>query len=428
MDQDIINEITGSTTLSPERQAQLVLKAGGTADDLNQISGFGTRLSQSARLGYLAGAKEDSMLSQLQKLMMAQAAPQRQLRIARGNASRNLGLGSYANIPNEVEAGGFSDNTPIYEFADGGMIPGRGSGDKVPVLAEPGEYVVPKKVVQWKGLEFFHKLSQKVDEDRSGTPKPEKQGGMMKMQYGGMVPGVGSFRLSDSLSEEALKRMQKIREMAQLGNQYRLSNNGTVQPSYSLGTTTPVQSQLQSIPYDTTTPALDREKVMDQYRQPEVPLSGLSDFGGTIQNSQGLRAYSNQGQVTPYLTNADIAQTEGMWSENPDEVRLSNALQSPQGSLQRQEMLERIASEKLGITPQQEPINIFYGHRQGEIPSRLAQTIGFPEGSTLPEVLAVGKLPTMKENRVGTQTDNAIANELFGRDYGDLTQEEMQGV
>ena len=40
----------------------------------------------------------------------------------------------------------------------GGSVPGTGDGDKVPMLAEPGEYVIPKFRVRETGEHFFDAL------------------------------------------------------------------------------------------------------------------------------------------------------------------------------------------------------------------------------------------------------------------------------
>lgn len=46
-------------------------------------------------------------------------------------------------------------------YKGGGAIPGYGIGDKVPIMAEPGEYVIPKEVVEEKGIQYFDKMIDK---------------------------------------------------------------------------------------------------------------------------------------------------------------------------------------------------------------------------------------------------------------------------
>jgi hypothetical protein len=43
----------------------------------------------------------------------------------------------------------------IFGFSTGGPIPGSGTGDKVPLLAEPGEYMIKRPIVQQLGTGFF---------------------------------------------------------------------------------------------------------------------------------------------------------------------------------------------------------------------------------------------------------------------------------
>ncbi len=66
----------------------------------------------------------------------------------------------------------------------GGVVPEKGalpvpplvgSTDRKLLMATPGEFVVPKHVVEWKGQEFFHKLEKKAHEERMGI-EMEKRG------------------------------------------------------------------------------------------------------------------------------------------------------------------------------------------------------------------------------------------------------------
>lgn len=51
--------------------------------------------------------------------------------------------------------------------------PGK-SGDTVPAMLEPDEFVIPKRAVLWYGQKHFQKLIQKADEDQAEAPaKPE---------------------------------------------------------------------------------------------------------------------------------------------------------------------------------------------------------------------------------------------------------------
>jgi hypothetical protein len=53
--------------------------------------------------------------------------------------------------------------------------PKPGSTDTVPMMATPGEFVIPKDVVAHKGNEFFHKLIDSTRlkaNERTAIPKP----------------------------------------------------------------------------------------------------------------------------------------------------------------------------------------------------------------------------------------------------------------
>lgn len=64
----------------------------------------------------------------------------------------------------------------------GGVVPGSGSGDIVPALLEPGEFVIPRDVVRKRGLQFFENLI--------GGSSPRRLGGdVARFQAGGLVGG-----------------------------------------------------------------------------------------------------------------------------------------------------------------------------------------------------------------------------------------------
>jgi len=60
----------------------------------------------------------------------------------------------------------------------GGLVPGTGKGDIVPALLEPGEYVIPTRVVERLGVSFFESLRKNTPL----TPPP-----VVRMQEGGLV-------------------------------------------------------------------------------------------------------------------------------------------------------------------------------------------------------------------------------------------------
>lgn len=69
------------------------------------------------------------------------------------------------------------------------MPGGYGGGDIVPIMAEPGEVVVPKEVVRSVGTGFFDDLRARFLGVRSSVPVPRI--GPVGMAGGGVVPTTG---------------------------------------------------------------------------------------------------------------------------------------------------------------------------------------------------------------------------------------------
>jgi TP901 family phage tail tape measure protein len=65
---------------------------------------------------------------------------------------------------------------PVRGFARGGVVPGQGSGDTVPAMLEPGEFVIRKKAVETLGVNRLHQMNR-----RSGG------GYIQKFENGGMA-------------------------------------------------------------------------------------------------------------------------------------------------------------------------------------------------------------------------------------------------
>ena len=53
-----------------------------------------------------------------------------------------------------------SQGGPIPRFARGGVVPGTGSGDTVPAMLEPGEFVIRKKAVETLGTKRLHRMNK----------------------------------------------------------------------------------------------------------------------------------------------------------------------------------------------------------------------------------------------------------------------------
>jgi hypothetical protein len=80
----------------------------------------------------------------------------------------------------------------VKKAATGGMVPGRGSGDIVPALLEPGEYVIPKDQVAQMVARGVLKLQSggMVPDNQSNQPPPEARRQTLTTQSGtGNAPG-----------------------------------------------------------------------------------------------------------------------------------------------------------------------------------------------------------------------------------------------
>ena len=78
------------------------------------------------------------------------------------------------------------DRDPRTQFATGfnkgGKVPGSGTGDTVPAMLTPGEFVMSKGAVDQIGAENLMAMNK----EGGGTNQPK----MMKFAGGGMVPGI----------------------------------------------------------------------------------------------------------------------------------------------------------------------------------------------------------------------------------------------
>jgi len=67
-------------------------------------------------------------------------------------------------------------------YNKGGKVPGSGTGDTVPAMLTPGEFVMSKGAVDQIGVDNLMDMNK----DGGGTNKPT----LMKFAGGGMVPGI----------------------------------------------------------------------------------------------------------------------------------------------------------------------------------------------------------------------------------------------
>ena len=105
------------------------------------------------------------------------------------------GIGVDVEIPNiELPKMGEAAQIPMIPMADardgvkmqeGGVVPGTGSGDIVPALLEPGEFVMSKGAVEQIGTDNLKAMNA----EGGGTNKPRVLGGLTRAQGGGLVGG-----------------------------------------------------------------------------------------------------------------------------------------------------------------------------------------------------------------------------------------------
>jgi len=80
-------------------------------------------------------------------------------------------------------------------FQTGAFVPGSGSGDIVPAMLEPGEFVVNRNTVNFFGPDFFHSL-QNLVKVQAAAPERVLRGlsaaSSLQFKAGGTVPHISS--------------------------------------------------------------------------------------------------------------------------------------------------------------------------------------------------------------------------------------------
>ena len=89
----------------------------------------------------------------------------------------------------EMQGGGEVPSIdPSIDMVEGGGVPGQGTGDTVPAMLEPGEFVMSKGAVQNEGLENLEQMNA----EGGGTNKPIMKGGTTYAKGGGSIGIKGS--------------------------------------------------------------------------------------------------------------------------------------------------------------------------------------------------------------------------------------------
>lgn len=135
-----------------------------------------------------------------------------------GFALPKIGKG-FADDYKSVVGRGKKDGGPIH-FALGGNVPGSGSGDKIPAMLEPGEYVIPKDAVGKHSGAFWQALRE------GKTPQKFATGGSVGGNFSGIDTStlekqmVGLFdkmlaNIGSQLGDDLVKEFEKVKNEVQ---------------------------------------------------------------------------------------------------------------------------------------------------------------------------------------------------------------------
>lgn len=101
---------------------------------------------------------------------------------------------------------------PKVGFASGGYIPGSGSGDRVPILAEPGEFVIKKSAARKLGAATLHALNDDIPRYADGGFTP---GGISNREFYDIRKEFKKLSESMRMSHEAFDALAKeVRQTA----------------------------------------------------------------------------------------------------------------------------------------------------------------------------------------------------------------------
>jgi hypothetical protein len=138
--------------------------------------------------------------------LLIQLAVQQAIKAAFGTSIPITGLSGGGQVPTggygAYQFGGGTSNmmsSAAGSFQTGGPIPGHGSGDHVPILGEPGEYMINKESAKRFGYGNLERINKMQGGGRVGAD------GWMRMQGGGWV-GIpeGQWGIANNLYGEAI--------------------------------------------------------------------------------------------------------------------------------------------------------------------------------------------------------------------------------
>ena len=98
----------------------------------------------------------------------------------------------------EMQGGGEVPERQV-NMVEGGGVPGQGTGDTVPAMLEPGEFVMSKGAVQNEGLENLEQMNA----EGGGTNRPIIRGGTTYAQGGGSIDVKGKGNTGKMVMKDA---------------------------------------------------------------------------------------------------------------------------------------------------------------------------------------------------------------------------------
>jgi hypothetical protein len=120
---------------------------------------------------------------------------------------------------NKTDAPSFEQRGGFISAQGGRLVPGRGSGDKVPILAEPGEFVVNREAVNAVGAGNLNALNTAIPRFQTG--------GAVNLALKPDSPELSGFFLSEGnaetaeLADDAVKELQKAQQKDAKKNQMK---------------------------------------------------------------------------------------------------------------------------------------------------------------------------------------------------------------
>lgn len=183
---------------------------------------------------------------------------------------------------------GFAGRVFGGRFQEGGQVPGTGSGDKIPILAEPGEFVLRKSAVQKIGLQNVRALNS---------------AGVQRFQRGGLI-GNAAFREGADVF---------LREGATRGldaGQLQAEVNNVAQTASSLDDALDsLENTLRQFD-ETTKRALDGQKQNERFLRDRNLAGGTSSSNrlNIPQNATAEQAFARQSALNRIERNRRINQ------------------------------------------------------------------------------------------------------------------------